>query len=374
MVNQPKIPPPQSPQSFDGLLGSPEVRKLALPGPYADCLDKIIPHFLFPDELQRLLTDSDTTEAQTRKLALAFHRYTDDYAKFLAVMRKTRDEANLNEDSAIRAYGLDATRIFIYAIALNQSVFGKPFKWEPKTGKPSVAPEKILPFCVEAQQVYSGREVNLAFAAGLAFDILSLVAKKHSPTPRAASDAISALFKRGVARARIGVALGRKVRDLTQSNYVFSVCLLTGLGEAVHAIFSPEYAKFATHAAKDDLPASVRSLCEERLFGISSNRLAALVCEFFPIFHRFADAIRYQRSPGLAESVGKDTRNLAAICCLANYAQSRPLELSGDFEEADDEALVRDRWLRPEVGCLELDPKAAFSAVEELKGAGGAGE
>src|SRR4051812_48241913 len=90
------------------LLAFPEIKKLVVPGLYTQCLEQIIPHFLFPPELEALFQPSDTTEIQVRKLDRAFQLFPDDFTRFIAMvkaMREKEESLTLSQDAAIRAYG-----------------------------------------------------------------------------------------------------------------------------------------------------------------------------------------------------------------------------------------------------------------------------
>jgi hypothetical protein len=346
------------------LLAFPEVKGLLIPEPYTACLQGIVPHFLFPPELSLLLTASETAEVQVKKLQAAFRLFPDDFARFIALVKALRQKGDqtLSQEAAIRAYGMEPTKLFIFSIFVVQSVTSKPFQWDPQSGRPKVDPQSILMHTLRIADAYQGREVNLAFGAGLPFDILSLIARKVHEQPKPVLEFIHLLTKRGIEAAKIGVALGRGSKDLRLSAFMYSACVLQYAGEAALAVLDPEYVKFHGKMAKDDLSSAARKVCEEKAFGISADRLGAMICRYFQNFRPVAEALLYRKQPFVHELSGnRDLHQLAAACCLASNIEARPMEL---IDESD--SRMKKRWLTRELGTTGFSPSQIYEALESI--------
>lgn len=329
------------------------------------CYEDVLSRFLLPREVRDLLVFPETMDLQMLKLMKAFKLYPDDYPKLILMIRNNRGvaEGAMSDEILIRMYGMENARNFLLAIAITQQALGKKFEWEKEAARPKVPVKQILQHALKAQHSYQGRAVDFAFASGLIFDILALSAQKTMSSSIRMKSTIEETVEQSLLTAKIGLELSRRVADLRLVDFVYSACVLRCVGRIVAGILREETLDFAARAERDVLPLSSIILSEETLYGVSTDFFASLICSYFPLFKPIQEAIYFQRKPYLLQYRGqKDLANLAMTVCLASQMAQYPLELADE-----DDPLILDRWLRPEVKELGLTSRDLFQVSEKLK-------
>ena len=325
--------------------------------------EELVPSLLFPPEILDIFEGSDNVNTQTENLLAAFKLFPVDFPKFIHLVEIIRslEKGALTNDAVIRSYGIANTRNFILALALVNLSKKSKFEWDPATQRPKVPSTKIVQYGPKVEAGYSGRAMNLAFMAGFIFDALAAVAQKILPSPLKVLNFIEQTVNHDIRTAQIGLEISKKTNDLKLAHYVYSACMLRGVGRVVMAIFDDSYINFYSKMSKDDLPYSAQLLCEEYYYGASSDIYGAWICENVPTFAPIRDAILYQRQPFVLKNRSEhDLHKVAMVSSLAWNISHIYCRMMGP-----EDPLILEKWLRTEVRDLGLSSSTIYTVVTE---------
>jgi hypothetical protein len=331
--------------------------------------EDVVSRFLLPPEIIVLLSPADTADIQMNQLMQAFKLFPLDREKLITLILSKRSlpKGSETDEVLFRMFGMENTRNFVVAIAVFQLVTGQNFEWHRDLADPKVQPSQLLQFAVKAQAGYQGRLVDLAFLSGLCFDILLLIANRLRPKSPKIKSYITQVFEQGLRETKAATEISRKLNDLKSSDYVYCLSILAGVGKAVAAILDENSIHCFNSEIKDGLPRSFEALCEEKLYGVSSDFYGAEICSYFPSLKPIQLALYFLRKPYLLKHQGHlDLANLVMAVCLARQMDKHSFPLLKDPEDPVFTVHCTSYWLIPEVRDLKLTGKDLFKIAQVL--------
>jgi HD-like signal output (HDOD) protein len=221
----------------------------------------------------------------------------------------------------------------------------------------------VLKYALKTEELLAGNKdahPDMAYVAGLLFDILVLLAQELASDKKKAVAYIDHVYTHGVRTAQIGVELAKSLPDFAYSRYVFSSCLVHDVGKCLLAILSPEYLPYIDEAGKRNLPRAVRHFAEAQRFGIHHAMLGSLVCNAYQMLRPVERAILFHHEPFHLKSGNKNLFQLCSLICLAtnmaNYYKR--------VEKSDDPVLGY--WRGPELKDFRIDTQSILATVQRV--------
>jgi HD-like signal output (HDOD) protein len=234
-----------------------------------------------------------------------------------------------------------------------------------KDGKLKVSPNDLLKYALRTEELVAGNKEGYsetAFAAGLMFDALQMVASEVAANDdrKKVSAYIDTVYQHGLRSAQIGMELGRLIPDFTYKKYIFSTCLIHDVGKIMLAALNPAYLTFVDECGKKEVPRAVRFFAEEKRFGINHAMLSAISCRSFKMFRNVERAVLFHHDPYLLKNSNRNMHQLAQLVCLAS-------NIANNFKKTDklDDPMLA-RWRGAELKDFRIDLKTIAQAVSKM--------
>ena len=199
-----------------------------------------------------------------------------------------------------------------------------------------------------------GEVPALAYAAGLAFDVLA-----GSGTGADGGSYGATMFDQGLRAAEVASALGRRLPRLHLRRYLFAGALLEALGRALGERAAGDWARHEQRCEQKGLSRPLREFAAERRYGFRASQLSALACRQLGFFRCLERPLLAADRPFLLRSAPEPEYQLAAVLRLASNMSLRP----GHVDQEDDPKL--DEWAGLELRELRL-PRAEIATVSRL--------
>ena len=215
---------------------------------------------------------------------------------------------------------------------------------------------------LKSEELLAGNKsgyADTAYAAGLIFDLLVLMAVDLSEEPKRVISYVDNVFSHGLRAAMVGVELGKSVPEFSHGKFVFSACLVHDIGKIVMAILDKTYLDVLEDCSKKALPRAVRQFAEEKRFGVNHAVLGGIACHYFQLFRQIEKAIYFHHDPYVLRA-NKGLYQLCAIVCLStNIANSFK-----KVEKVDDPLLGV--WKGVDLRDFRMDSKTMMDAVKKV--------
>ena len=266
-------------------------------------------------------------------------------------------------EGAIVLLGMQNSRNLILALQLLRSVKGIHPPWS-KEGKLQVQPNEVLKFALkteESQVSAKSPYADTAYAAGMLFDVMTLLVEQYSNDKKAVAAFIEQIYAHGLKSAQIAAEISKNLPDFAYRKFLFSACLIHDLGKVAMAILEPDYLKFLETAGKKfTLPRAVRLHAESTRFGTNHAVIGTLICHEFSIFRPIEKSILFHHAPFLLSSRNKNLYQLASLVALS-------ANVANNFKKTDkaDDPMVA-LWKTPELRDFRIDVKDILKAVARV--------
>ena len=232
-----------------------------------------------------------------------------------------------------------------------------------KDGKLRISPSDVLHYALRTEETLAGNKegyTESAFAAGMVFDVLALIAGQLAEDKKKIRIYIDQAYAHGLRTAQIGASLVKDIPDFGHRKSVFAACMLHDVGKIALAILDPSYFSFLEECIKKDLPRAVREFAERKRFGVSHTVLGGLICHNFKVFRTIEKAVLYHHDPYMLRNRGRNLYELASMICLATNVANHFKKV----DKEDDPAVAN--WKGPELEGFRVDTKRVIAAIKPL--------
>jgi len=342
-----------------GIEGFDEVK---MPELFKTFYSTLAPKMTLPRTSYTILKAFANIDVTTEKVAgcLKLNQYYgSQFFKNIASVQK-REELPTAE-GAVLLLGMQNSRNFIIGMQMLRTVTGAHPEWT-KEGKLKTAPNELIKCALKVEEVLAGDKSSYsdtAYAAGVMFDILTLIAMNTVEDKKKISAYIDTVFTHSLLAAKIGKELARNMPDFSFTKYIFAACLIHDIGKVMLAIMNPQYYQYVEEVGKKGLPRIIRHYAEGKQYGVNHALLGGLACNFYKIFKPIDKAILYHHEPYLLRTANKGMFQLASMVCLAtNMATSFK-----KVDRGDDPVLLQ--WKGPEIRDFRIDNRAIISATQK---------
>jgi HD-like signal output (HDOD) protein len=287
------------------------------------------------------------------------------YRRFMtALTRETVKEGEkLTLDAAMLRFGMQKTRDHLCALQLMR-VFKRVQKPVTENGKPAVPPAQVLKYALQAEEATLGKSPShseMAFAAGMLFDALEMIAVEKLDSSKIVIAYIEEIFKHGLLSAKIGVELARAVEGAPHPKHVFAACLVHDAGKAAMAMLAPEYTDFVTRCSGEGLGRPLRHAMERRRFALGHEVYSALCAQYFPLLSEVREAVLFHHEPYLA--AGKRNDEMHVLASMVSLASNMANNFTLPKGNADP---VYGKWYGKELAGVRLKRDRLPTIVAKL--------
>jgi HD-like signal output (HDOD) protein len=293
----------------------------AVPAPFNVFFPRIAMRARLPEIGRRLLDELVDPDATSEDVAtiLSANQYLE-HALLSELRAQGMREKAPGLAAAIALFGMSRTRNFVCALELAR-VIGRRTPARLASGKLELKTAEQLRFALHAEQFaldLNVRDGELAFMAGLLFDLLTAVAREEFGRPKGFEALVQSVYDRGLQAARAGLELARKGRSPSFTKQVFPACLAHELGRLVfELLYPPEsagaYSKFLEATARAGASRFIAHYAEVERYGVGHERFGALLAGQFKSFRGLATAIRFQYEPHLLQTSQAELAKFAAL-------------------------------------------------------------
>lgn len=328
-----------------------------------DFIEKIGNKLSLPRMSRTLLSEFasvDVTAARVSQVLKENPYYEFQFLKMFESMRK-REEIPPTEGAMV-LLGMQNSRNLVIALQLIRTIKGTHPEWD-KDGKLKIKAADVLKYAIRTEDLLARDKkgfVNTAFAAGLIYDALVMIASELPDGRKKILPYIDQVYAHGLKSAQIAVQLSESMADFAFKKYIFSACLIHDVGKICLAILDPTYLTFIEEAGKKDLPRSIRHFTEQKRFKLDHAEIGSMVCVSFKVFKSIDKAILFHHDPYLLKSANKNLFQLASCICLAS-------NMANNWRKPKDTAdPLLAMWKGPELGDFKIDPKILVQSVQKL--------
>ena len=346
------------------VLALPAFRNTKSPPLLRDFYEKFLPRFRTPETTRALLeafSNIDVNAERVGQILNANPYYEYHFLKVIASYGRKRDTLERLE-SALILMGMQNARNTVIALQAVRTAQGGHPQWD-SDGKLKIKPNEVLKYALKTEEFLAGDKnayADTAYAAGLTFDWMALVAEQLAAEKKKVLNYIENTYLHSLKTAQIGAEIAKSVPDLGFQKYVFSACLLHDIGKLAMAIVSPDYAYFLETVSKNGLTRFERQFAEQKRFGIDHAILGAIICEYLPTFSTISKAIQYHHEPYLLRGGKSGVGQLASLVCLATNIASNFKKPTG----SDDP--VFQFWRGPELKGFNIDSKTLIQVASRV--------
>jgi HD-like signal output (HDOD) protein len=329
-------------------------------------MTEIYPVLDLPKTTQYVLEAFSSRDVTAEKVSLALKENASIENVFFRIIESTGKRADTPSlEAAVVLIGMQNSRNLIVAMQLLRSV-AVPLEWS-KEGKLKTSASEQLKYALKTEEAAAGpggvnakeEYTDLAFSAGLIFDVFVLLASK-SENKKKLLAYIEEIYNQSFKTATIAAEVVKEMPQFGFRRLFFAACLLHDVGKIGMAILDPKYLEFSELCAKKALPRHIRRFAEAKSFGLNQSLLGATTCYSVSLFSPFARAILYQHEPFLLGTRKKNLYQLAALVSLST-------NIAAQFKKIDkvDDPIIG-VWKGPELKDFKLDTANLLKAVSRV--------
>ena len=237
-------------------------------------------------------------------------------------------------------------------------------------GKLDFKASDLLPYALKAEEVAQTHKYqypDLAFAAGMLFDIVVQIAQK--PEAKASKEfgaSVEEVFRHGVKAARIAMELSKIWKGFFWNKYIFSACLVHDIGklamELIHQESAKSYAAFKKEMADKKPAAEVQHLLERQKFSETHEEWSSKFCAWYPFLENIEKAVLFHHEPYLIKTSSQ--KDLFHFSCLISLASN----MANHYRvPKDDKDPVFKQWILPELSDFKITPKQLMEVTQKLR-------
>ncbi len=344
----------------DKVLAIPALKGANEPQIFREFCQKLAPRLVLERTSRTLLQEFASIDVTAERVAAVIRSnpyYEDQFYRIIEAMGKRESTPSL--EGAVVMLGMQNSRNLIIALQLIRMVRGTHPEWG-KDGRLKVAPNEVVRYALRAEEAVNAAKneyADVAFGAGLIFDLLTLIADQEVEEKKKVIAYIEALFNHGLRTAQIGESIVKSMPDFAYRKYLYSACLTHDMGKAALAILNPRYLEFVELCGKKELPRAVRLVAEEKRFGMNHAMAGGMMCHYFHILRPIKRAIYYHHDPYLLRFRNRNLYQLTALVCLATNVANNYKKT----EKTDDPILAL--WKGPDLQDFGIDNRTLITAV-----------
>lgn len=282
----------------------PGMKDAEPPAIFATFIEEIAPKLGIAATSRSILKEFSNIDVNAEKLSQCIKANPYYEFQFLRVIESLSKREELpGIESAVVLLGMQNSRDLIIALQCLRAVNGGHPEWG-SDGKLKVVPKDILKYALKTEEALAGNKegfADTAFAAGLVFDMLLLLAREMAEDKKVAAY-VDTVYNHGLRSAKVAMEMARFVPDFTYKKFAFSAALLHDVGKIALAILAPDYLSFLEECAKKNYGRAMRMAAERKRFGIDHAALGGLCCYSFPIFRVLERAVLFHHEPFLLKS------------------------------------------------------------------------
>jgi len=342
----------------------PGMKEVAESPLFTDFHEKIAPKIKLAETSWTILEAFSNIDVTAEKVSQAikgnpYYEYL--FQKVIEGMAKREEMPSI--EGSIVLLGMQNFRNLIIALQASRSVMGTHAEWD-KDGKLKIAPNDVLKYAVKTEEILINSKSeysDTAYAAGLLFDVLGMIAGVVCQDKKRAAAFLDTVYAHGLRSAQIALEMAKLLPDFGFKKYVFSSCLIHDIGKICLAILNPDYITFCEDAKKKEWPRPVRQFAELEKFGIDHSVIGNQVCYLFKIFRPLEKVVLFHHSPHLLKS---RNANLFQIACIVDLATN----IANNFkkiEKLDDPILST--WKGLELRDFRIEFKTLADAVAKVQ-------
>jgi HD-like signal output (HDOD) protein len=326
-------------------------------------IEKIHSRIKLPQMSRAIISEFATPDVTSERVAECIRRnpyYQAQFLQYIGSISKREEMPELS--AAIVLVGMQNSRNLILALQLNRTVKGTHPEWT-KEGKLALSPKDALKFALKTEEAVAGNRdayPDIAYAAGMLFDMLNMIATHLAPENKKIPGYIESAFNHGLRTAKVGLELSKKMPDLVLKKYAFAACLIHDIGKIPLAILEAKYTDFLEDAQKREMTRAIRQFAEQKTFGVTHQMLGALICEQYSMFRPISKAILCHHDPYLLKESNKSLYQIAALVALST-------NIASSFKKIDkpEDPLIA-KWKGPEVADFKVDAAQIIAAVGQV--------
>lgn len=351
--------------------GNLEDRILAIPGLAAEPVDlfsrfvlEVMPRLTLPPMSLGILEAFSNIDVTSEKVGEFLRRnpyYEFQFLKVISTLSKREDTPS--SEAAVVLMGMQRSRDLILGMQLYRTV-KRSHPERDKDGKLLLNPQQTMKFALKTEELLSKNKdgyADTAYAGGMLFDALVLLAEAMMSDPKNVHAYIDLVYKHSLTTAKVEMNLAAQIPNFTHKKFAFSVGLIHDVGKIVMAILDPGYLKFLETCTEKDVTRQVRYYTELKNYGVTHAQIGAMVCRAFSFFKPVEPAILYHHDPYLIRK-NKVMHQLACLTALAS-------NIAANYKiiDKDDDPVVK-FWKGPElVGFDFTVPKIREAILKASK-------
>ncbi len=319
-----------------------------------------------PATARRLLTEFTDLDVSSGEISEIIGRnpYLESVVMRVLAKRLAREEGPPSLRAAIPLLGMQATREFVLAFQLLRVVAGRKVPLDAD-GVADLKAADFVKFAARAQEFAQERRFDypdLAFAAGMLFDLVLLVGRERFGAGPKLDEAVGQAFEHGLRAARAGVELAKTIPGFPYSKLVFAACLVHDIGKPTMELLHPpgpgSYAEFREATSKLDRCA--RHLLETERFGLTHDHYGALLVRRFGVLREAEAAVLFHHDPYLILRARPRVHPFAALVALSSNIAGAYL-IPKDLNDP-----VFARWLTPEFKGFAVDRRLLLATMHKI--------
>lgn len=264
-------------------------------------------------------------------------------------------------EAAVVLLGMQNSRNLVIALQAYRTVKGKHPELDEK-GNPVVSVDKLLKYAIKTEELLAGDRsgyADVAYAAGLIFDLLALISEDLGDRKAKIQSYIAQTYLHGLRTAKIASELVESMPEFSFRKYLFSSCLIHDVGKVLMAIIEPEYLSWLEEVRKNNLPRNLRHFSETLRFGINHTDIGALVCHSFKFFRQVEKAVLQHHDPYRARS----NKNLHDLACLISVSSNMANQFR-KISSVDDPMIAH--WIGHELRGFKISPRAIVGTSQRI--------
>jgi HD-like signal output (HDOD) protein len=330
---------------------------------FKDFIEKVAPVFSLGNTSFGILSSFSNIDVTSQKVAACLKAnpyYEYQFYKMIEAVGRRTEFPSL--EAAVILLGMQNSRNLILSLQARRAALGGHPEWT-KDIKLRYPPSEVVKYAIRAEEMLDNTKsvyADTAYAAGLLFDILVLLAERGGDEKRTTLQYIDSLYSHGLRTALLGSELAKHIPEFSFSKYVFAVCLMHDIGKGIMAVLNPEYSKFALDCQKRGIPRVVRHFAEEKRFGVNHATIGGIACHYFKVFRPIERAIFHHHTPYVLQRQNKGLYQLCSIICMATNMANNFKKI----DKADDPMIAL--WKGQELKDFPFETRAMIAAVKKI--------